>query len=86
MVRYFYVCVDYRKLNENTVRSSFYFPEIGEIFDKLGGNNFFSTLDMQKGYYQVKMSDKSIKKLPFRVTKLTECLLDCVEHHALFKK
>ena len=59
------LCVDYRKLNENTVRSSFYFPDIGEIFDKLGGNKFFSTLDMQKGYYQVKMSDKSIEKTAF---------------------
>ena len=59
------LCVDYRKLNENTVRSSSYFPDIGEIFDKLGGNEFFSTLDMQKGYYQVKMSDKSIETTAF---------------------
>ena len=51
--------------NENTVISSFYFPDIGEIFDKLGGNKFFSTLDVQKDYYQVKMSDKSIEKTAF---------------------
>ena len=59
------LCVDYRKLNEKTVKESFYFPDSGEIFDKLGGNSFFSTLDMQKGYYQVQMSKSSIEKTAF---------------------
>ena len=59
------LCVDYRKLNQLTVKQSFYFPDTGELFDKLGGCNFFSTLDMQKGYYQVKMDSSSIAKTAF---------------------
>ena len=59
------LCVDYRQLNDNTVRPSFYLPDSNEIFDKLGGNKYYSTLDMQKGYYQIKMSHESIHKTAF---------------------
>ena len=57
--------IDYRQLNDNTIRPSFYLPDCNEIFDKLGGNSYFSTLDMQKGYYQIKMSNESILKTAF---------------------
>jgi len=59
------LCVDYRKVNECTVKKSFYFPDTSELFDRLGGNKYFSTLDMQKGYYQVKMEKDSIQKTAF---------------------
>ena len=59
------LCIDYRQLNDNTIRPSFYLPDCNEIFDKLGGNSYFSTLDMQKGYYQIKMSNESILKTAF---------------------
>jgi len=53
------LCIDYRQLNENTNKPSFYFPDTQEIFDKLGGNKFFSTLDLVKGYYQLQMHPDS---------------------------
>jgi len=59
------LCVDYRKLNEATIKQSFYFPDTIELFDRLGGNTFFTTLDMQKGYYQLKMDKESIAKTAF---------------------
>jgi len=59
------LCVDYRRLNEMTVKESFYFPDSSELFDRLGGNSIFSTLDMQKGYYQVRMAQNAIEKTAF---------------------
>lgn len=53
------MCIDYRKLNDNTIKERYYFPETQDIFDKLGGCNYFSTIDLVKGYYQIPMSEDS---------------------------
>ena len=49
------LCIDYRKLNQNTRRPIHHIPSAQEIFDRLGGNKFFSTLDLSKGYYQIQL-------------------------------
>jgi len=59
------LCIDYRHLNDNTEKPSFYFPDPQEIFDKLGGNTYFTTLDLVKGYYQLKMNLNSTKYTAF---------------------
>lgn len=59
------LCVDYRKLNSLTNRPIYPFPSSQEIFDKLGGNKYFSTLDMTKGYYQLEMSELDKEKTAF---------------------
>lgn len=42
------MCVDYRQLNQRTVRDNYALPRIDEILDSL----FFSVLDMKSGYHQ----------------------------------
>ena len=59
------MCIDYRKLNSQTEKQSFYFPDSNELFDKLGKQNYFTTLNMQKGYYQIEMDHDSISKTAF---------------------
>jgi len=59
------LCVDYRKLNSLTNRPIFHIPSAQEIFDHLGGNLFFSTLDLNKGYYQVEISELDREKTAF---------------------
>ena len=56
------LCAHYPKFNEQTVKESFYFPDSKEIFEKLGGNSFFSIFEMLKEYYQFQMSKSSIEK------------------------
>ena len=46
------VCVDYRKLNLKTRADSQPIPRIQDILDKLGGQKWFTTLDMSKAYHQ----------------------------------
>ena len=50
--------IDYRKLNEQTIKSCWPIPSIEEIFDTLQGNPYFTTIDML-GFYQLPMIPKS---------------------------
>ena len=61
------LCIDYRKLNANTVRDSFPLPRIEESLEALGGEKCFSSLDLAHGYHQVVMDSESVEKTAFRV-------------------
>jgi len=63
------ICLDYRKLNQCTERPIFHIPSAQEIFDKLGGNSVFSTLDLSKGYYQLYMNNDSAPLTAFTTPK-----------------
>jgi len=61
-------CIDYRKLNNVTVKDAFPIPKIESCLDTLRGSVYMSTLDMASGYYQVKLDEKDKHKTAF-VTK-----------------
>ena len=46
------MCIDYRALNLKTVPDAQPIPRIQDILDSLGGQQWFSTLDMSKAYHQ----------------------------------
>lgn len=64
-IQKFRLCVDYRKLNEYTVDDKFPLPNIEGILDKLGRAQYFTTLDLAKGYHQIKMHPDDIHKTAF---------------------
>lgn len=51
------VCVDFRKLNNVTVKDAYPIPIINDIFVHLAKAKVFSTIDLKNGYYQVKMNE-----------------------------
>ena len=46
------LCVDYRKLNLKTIPDRQPIPRVQDLLDGLGGQKYFSTLDMAKAYHQ----------------------------------
>ena len=52
------MCVDYRQLNNRTVRDSYALPRIEEILDTLAGSKYFTVLDMKSGYHQVELLEE----------------------------
>ena len=58
-------CVDYRKLNEVTVKDAYPLPRIDDALDSLANATVFSTLDLASGYWQVEVDPKDRPKTAF---------------------
>jgi hypothetical protein len=59
------MCIDYRQLNKQTVRDRFPLPRVDDLFDKLHGKCYFSSLDLQAGYYQIRIRPEDCPKTSF---------------------
>jgi len=59
------LCIDYRELNEITVRDNFPTPLIDDQLDRLRGKRIFTLLDLRNGFHHVRMCEKSIPYTSF---------------------
>ena len=58
-------CVDYRLINEKTIKDNFPLPNINDSLDTLSEGTYFSVLDMASGYWQVPVSAEDKPKTAF---------------------
>lgn len=59
------LCIDYRKLNNQTIKDAYALPNIEETFSALTGSKWFSVMDLKSGYYQVEVEEEDKYKTAF---------------------
>ncbi len=59
------LCVDYRKLNNQTIKDAYALPNIEKTFSALTGSKWFSVMDLKSGYYQVEVEEDDKHKTAF---------------------
>ena len=60
-------CIDFRKLNNRTVKDAYSLPKIEETIDTLARYKYFSKLDLRSGYWQVGIKEANKHKTAFSV-------------------
>ena len=91
------LCIDYRGLNDVTIKNTYPLPHIDELFDQLQEAVVFSKLDSRQSYYQLRILEKEIPKIainsryghfefaviPFGLTNAPAVFMDLM--HRIFK-
>jgi hypothetical protein len=59
------MCVDYKSLNDVTIKNKYPLPRIEDLFDQMRGARVFYKIDLISGYHQMKIRPSDISKTTF---------------------
>jgi hypothetical protein len=57
--------IDYRQLNDITIKDSYLLPRINEMMDRIRGSEIFTKLDLKSGYNQIRIRPSDEWKMTF---------------------
>ena len=60
-------CIDFHRLNSRTKKDAYPLPQMQETMESMVGTQFFSTMDLKLGFWQVKMAKDSQQYTAFMV-------------------
>ncbi|GKA21240.1 putative reverse transcriptase domain-containing protein [Tanacetum coccineum] len=63
---YLCMCIDYHELNKLTVKNHYPLLMINDLFHQLQGSRYFSKIDLQSGYHQLRVHKEDVPKMAFR--------------------
>ena len=63
-------CIDFRHLNTPTKKDSYLIPKCPETMESLVGAQYFSSMDLNSGFWQVKVSEDSHQYTAFTISSM----------------
>jgi len=57
--------VDYRKLNDKTVKDRYPMPNINDVLNRIGRAKYFTAKDLASGYHQIEMEPRDTPRTSF---------------------
>ena len=61
------LCIDYHDLNQVTKRDGYPLPRTDNLLHDMAHARYFSKLDLQQGYHQLRLADDAVEKTAFSV-------------------
>ena len=56
------ICIDYQAFKKVTIKNKYPIPLIADLFDRLGQANYFTNMDLWKGYHHVRIIEGDERK------------------------
>ncbi|GJV84858.1 putative reverse transcriptase domain-containing protein [Tanacetum coccineum] len=81
----FRMCIDYRELNNLTMKNRYPLPMIDDLFDQLQGSNVYFKIDLRSGYHQLRVREEDIPKKAFK-TRHPKAILELLKKEELYAK
>lgn len=60
------LCLDYRKLNDVTIKNAYPLPNVEDCLEPLSNNRYFTQLDLNSGYWQIRLTKEAKEMSAFR--------------------
>ena len=59
------LCIDYRALNNITLKDKYPLPRMDALLDNMAGTEYLTKMDLQQGYHQIRVKPEHFQRTAF---------------------